>query len=141
MRKRILLLSLLLPILFFGSFVLAQEEAGDETTTTLEQETADISSTLPNPGLTPDHPLYFLDTLGENIGLFLTRSPEGKAEKAFSYAEEKLGIILPRHRPQPRALPSGQNHNLPIVCHSAISPVSLIDFQTPYPTGHKKEKF
>jgi len=90
MRKRILLLSLLLPILFFGSFAVALGEGGDETTATLEQETADISSTLPNPGLTPDHPLYFLDTLGENIGLFLTRSPEGKAEKAFSYAEEKL---------------------------------------------------
>lgn len=88
--RRILSLSLLLPILFFGPFVSAQEETSDETTEVLEQETADISSTLPNPGLTPDSIFYFLDTLGENIGLFFARSPESKAKKAFSYAEEKL---------------------------------------------------
>lgn len=50
---------------------------------TLGQEGSD----LPNPGLTPDSPLYVLDTLGERLGLFLTFSAEGKAKKALGYAE------------------------------------------------------
>lgn len=84
---------LLLLLFFFRPFVLAQEvEPSEEAEATeaIEEETADISSTLPNPGLTPDSPLYFLDTLGENIGLFLSRSLEAKAKKSFNYAEEKL---------------------------------------------------
>ncbi len=88
--KRIILFSLLIPILFLGSSVLAQNDGGDQVTETLEQETADLPSTLPRPGLTPDHPLYFLDIWGENIGLFFAFSPERKAGKAFSYAQEKL---------------------------------------------------
>lgn len=59
----------------FGTVVLAQE------------------TELPNPGLTPDSPLYFLDTLGEKIGMFFTFGAERKAEKAMKYAEEKLAEV------------------------------------------------
>lgn len=45
---------------------------------------------LPEPGLTPDSPFYFLDTFGERIGLLFTFSSLGKTEKALEYAEEKL---------------------------------------------------
>jgi len=45
---------------------------------------------LPKPGLTPDSPFYFFDTLGEKIDLLFTFSPEKKAEKALQHAEEKL---------------------------------------------------
>lgn len=45
---------------------------------------------LPDPGITPDSPLYFLDTFGKNIGLFLAFGPEAKANKALEYAEERL---------------------------------------------------
>ncbi len=45
---------------------------------------------LPSPGLTPDSPFYFLDTLGEKIGMFFAFSAEKKAEKAMQYAGEKL---------------------------------------------------
>jgi len=48
---------------------------------------------LPNPGLTPDSPFYFLDTLGEKINLFFTFDPAKKAEKAFQYVGEKLAEI------------------------------------------------
>ncbi|MFC2056747.1 DUF5667 domain-containing protein [Chloroflexota bacterium] len=48
---------------------------------------------LPNPGITPDSPLYFFDTLGKNIGLFLTAGPEAKAKKALGYAEERLAEV------------------------------------------------
>lgn len=88
--RKILSTLLLLPLLFLGPAALAQTAETNDTTAALEQETADISSTLPSPGLTPDSPFYFLDTLGENIGLLFARSPESKASKAFSYAEEKL---------------------------------------------------
>lgn len=45
---------------------------------------------LPSPGITPDSPFYFLDTLGERIGLLFARSAEAKARKALAIAEEKL---------------------------------------------------
>jgi len=89
--KKILSILLSIPLLFSASVVLAHEgEATDATTEALEQETEGITSTLPSPGITPDSPFYFLDTLGENIGLFFARSDDIKAKKAFSYAEEKL---------------------------------------------------
>ena len=45
---------------------------------------------LPNPGITPDSPFYFLDNWGKNIGLFFAFGPEAKARKALEYAEERL---------------------------------------------------
>ena len=45
---------------------------------------------LPDPGITPDSPFYFLDTWGKNIGLFFAFGPEAKARKALEYAEERL---------------------------------------------------
>ena len=49
---------------------------------------------LPDPGITPDSPLYFLDTFGKNIGLFLAFGPEAKAKKALEYAEERLAEAI-----------------------------------------------
>ncbi|MBA7493660.1 hypothetical protein ES702_04221 [subsurface metagenome] len=75
--KRIILLTALLFLIFsFGAEVLAQ---GVE---------------LSDPGLTPDSPFYFLDTLGEKIGMFFTFGAEKKAEKAMQYAEEKLAEAM-----------------------------------------------
>jgi len=45
---------------------------------------------LPDPGITPDSPFYFLDTLGKNIGLFFAFGPDAKAKKAIQYSEERL---------------------------------------------------
>jgi len=45
---------------------------------------------LPDPGITPDSPFYFLDNLGKNMGLFLAFGPEAKAQKAVEYAGERL---------------------------------------------------
>lgn len=45
---------------------------------------------LPNPGITPDSPFYFVDVLGKNIGLFFAFGPDAKAKKAIQYAEERL---------------------------------------------------
>jgi len=48
---------------------------------------------LPKPGLTPDSLFYFLDILGEKIGMFFTFGAEKKAKKALKYAEEKMAEI------------------------------------------------
>lgn len=45
---------------------------------------------LPSPGITPDSPFHFFDTLGEKIGMLFAFRTEKKAEKALRYAEEKL---------------------------------------------------
>ncbi|MBI2979446.1 MAG: hypothetical protein HYY41_01220 [Chloroflexi bacterium] len=58
--------------MLFGSPVYAQEEQ------------------LPDPGITPDSPFYFLDNFGKSLGLLLAFGPEAKAEKALAYAGERL---------------------------------------------------
>ncbi len=72
-RLRLTLLSCIMVIsLLFSGTAYAQEEE------------------LPNPGITPDSPFYFLDNWGKNIGLFFAFGPEAKARKALEYAEERL---------------------------------------------------
>ena len=45
---------------------------------------------LPDPGITPDSPFYFLDNLGKKLGLAFTFGDEAKAQKALEYAGERL---------------------------------------------------
>jgi len=45
---------------------------------------------LPDAGITPDSPLYFLDNAGESINEFFSLSHESKSEKKLKHAEEKL---------------------------------------------------
>ena len=45
---------------------------------------------LPDPGITPDSPFYFLDVWGKKAGLFFAFSAEAKAGKALEYAGERL---------------------------------------------------
>ena len=63
---------ILVTSLLFGGTAYAQEEE------------------LPDPGITPDSPFYFLDTLGKKLGLMFTFGDEAKAQKALEYAEERL---------------------------------------------------
>lgn len=70
-----LLLILIVSSFLFGAMAFAQE------------------AELPNPGLTPDSSFYFLDTLGEKIGMFFAFSAKKKAEKALKYAGEKLAEV------------------------------------------------
>jgi hypothetical protein len=76
MKKNILRMALigclLVTSLFWGGAVFAQDED------------------LPDPGITPDSPFYFLDKFGKNIGMFFAFGAEAKAKKALSYAEERL---------------------------------------------------
>jgi hypothetical protein len=46
--------------------------------------------TLPEAGMTPDSPFYFMERWGEQISLAFTFNTEAKVEKALRYAEERL---------------------------------------------------
>jgi hypothetical protein len=60
---------------------------------------------LPNPGITPDSPFYFLDILGEKISMFFTFGIEKKVEKALKIAKEKLAEIkMMAEKNRPKAL-------------------------------------
>jgi len=72
MRKISLLITPLLLTTFLGGIVLAQE------------------TELPDPGLTPDSPFYFLETIVEAVGTFFTFGDLKKAERYTVLATERL---------------------------------------------------
>ena len=48
---------------------------------------------LPNAGLTPESPFYFLDKFGEAMREFFTFNPEGKARLQITFAAERISEI------------------------------------------------
>ena len=72
MRKISLLISALFLTLFLGVGVLAQ------------------ATELPNPGLTPDSPFYFIERISEGIGTFFTFGDLKKAERYAGLAAERV---------------------------------------------------
>jgi hypothetical protein len=48
------------------------------------------TETLPDPGVTPDSPFYFMDQWGQQISLVFTFNAGNKVQKALNYAEERL---------------------------------------------------
>ncbi len=50
-------------------------------------------SDLPEPGILPGHPLYFLKTWSESIGTFFTFSEEAKAERMLYLSEKRLAEV------------------------------------------------
>ena len=49
-----------------------------------------VADTLPDTGITPDSPFYFLDKWGKQISLAFTFNAANKVQKALGYAEERL---------------------------------------------------
>ena len=45
---------------------------------------------LPEPGITPDSPIYFIDNFGKQVGMFFAFGSEAKVKKALEYAGERL---------------------------------------------------
>ncbi len=68
--------SILISLLLVPLFVFAQNQA-----------------TLPNAGLTPERPFYFLDKLGEVLQRFFTFNPESKARLEITFARERVAEI------------------------------------------------
>jgi len=68
----VLLISILAITIFPGGIAYAQDEE------------------LPDPGITPDSPLYVFDNWGKKLGMFFTFGSEAKTRKAIAYAEERL---------------------------------------------------
>ncbi|MEK7664197.1 MAG: hypothetical protein AAB340_02035 [Patescibacteria group bacterium] len=54
---------------------------------------AQNGAALPNAGLTPESPFYFLDRLGEALRELFTFSPEGKARLQVEFAAERVAEI------------------------------------------------
>ncbi|MFC1961959.1 DUF5667 domain-containing protein [Chloroflexota bacterium] len=67
-----LLVSIIAITMFTGSIAYAQDEG------------------LPDPGITPDSPLYVFDNMGKKLGMLFTFGAEAKTRKAIAYAEERL---------------------------------------------------
>ena len=53
----------------------------------------EAEATLPDPGTTPDSPFYFMDKWGKQISLAFTFNAGEKAQKALSYADERMAEI------------------------------------------------
>jgi len=51
------------------------------------------TATLPDPGLTPDSPFYFLNRVGEALQEFFTFNPEAKARLELEFAAERISEI------------------------------------------------
>ena len=54
---------------------------------------AQETEALPDPGITPDSPFYFMDKWGKQISLMFTFNAENKAQKALRYADERMAEI------------------------------------------------
>ncbi len=72
----VLLINILTLTLFSGGAAYAQED-----------------TELPDPGITPDSPFYFVDIWGKQISLMFTFKAENKVQKALRYADERLAEI------------------------------------------------
>lgn len=70
--RKIFLLTILIALLFFGTTASAQE------------------TDLPDPGLTPDSPFYFLELVIERVGTFFTFGHVKKAERHTALAAERI---------------------------------------------------
>lgn len=54
-----------------------------------QEETDD----LPDPGMLPDHPLYFVTSASEAVGTFFTFGDADKAERALELSERRLAEV------------------------------------------------
>lgn len=52
-----------------------------------------FSFELPNPGITPESPFYFMDKALERVGNFFTFGAENKARRKLSISEERLAEL------------------------------------------------
>ena len=68
--------TVVISLLFIPFLVFAQNQTG-----------------LPNAGLTPESPFYFLDKFGETLREFFTFNPEGKARLQIVFAAERVAEV------------------------------------------------
>ncbi|MFC1934611.1 DUF5667 domain-containing protein, partial [Chloroflexota bacterium] len=96
--RPILLSSVIVISLLFSSVAYAQDEE------------------LPNPGITPDSPFYFLDNWNKKVSLFFAFGDKVKARKALEITEERLAeahIMAVKKKPEAvKVAASGYNEYL-----------------------------
>lgn len=84
--------AIMLAIVISPSYALGSQSFGkinfqDSVVTATELE---LAGSLPDPGILPDHPLYFLKLTGERVKLFLTFNSEDKAALHLDFAKLRL---------------------------------------------------
>lgn len=88
-KRTILMLLFLLGAVFFfrtPSFINASDEIRIEAKT--------IEYNLIYPGILPDHPLYFLKNIRDNVVYFLTRDYLKKARLNLDFSDKKAAMAL-----------------------------------------------
>lgn len=60
----------------------------------ITQAELELAGSLPEPGILPDHPLYFLKRAGERVRLFLAFNDEDKASLHLNFAKLRLAETM-----------------------------------------------
>jgi hypothetical protein len=58
-------------------------------TSVFAADTSEVGS-LPDPGMTPDSPFYFMDKWSKHIAMAFTFGAENKAQRSLQYADERM---------------------------------------------------
>lgn len=95
-------IAIVLASLIFGSFILvtsilrtttAQDTVNDQKVLgAIDRQTIRVDYNLPYPGILPDHFLWPLKALRDRIWLFLTLSPQKRAELKLLFADKRIGM-------------------------------------------------
>ena len=83
---------LLLSLILFFVFVGVSSAQEISPSPTVSPTPAPVNYSLPYPGMLPDHPLYKLKFLRDNIVLFITRDPIKKAEYHLLLADKRINM-------------------------------------------------
>lgn len=87
--KKILFTAILITFFAFTGSIAFGQDATTESVVPVSATTTDVSN-LPDPGMLPDHPLYFLKQTMERIGDGFAFSEEAKIERGIKMAERRL---------------------------------------------------
>ena len=88
MKTQNLVFGLMLAVLLALPLVLAQEPMLISA-----NDNQNINATLPNPGITPDNPVWAIKRVIERIDLFLTFDKSIHAEKGLNYTRVRLAEV------------------------------------------------
>lgn len=87
---RIRSISLLLVILFFVAATAVFPAAPQEISVKSEL----VEYTLPYPGILPDHPLFVLKSIRDNLWVFLSRGNQKKAELYLLFSDKRAAMAV-----------------------------------------------
>lgn len=90
--KKIIISFFIFLTLFPSGFVFAKEDKNQLENIEIEEE--EVVYNLPYPGILPDHPLYFLKSIRDNVLIFITRDNERKSKLFLTISDKKMASAL-----------------------------------------------